>query len=160
MCFLLEKLDYFDPSKGSKAFSYFSIVGKNYLILYNNNNYKKKKAKVDVMEADEDDGVLRQLGRPERKKDMKDFIDYYTEYVDKHIFTLFKKENDRKVCDAVNILFKRRENLEIFNKKALYIYIREITNVDTPVITKVTKVLKKLYKELYTEYQTTGYVKI
>ena len=160
MCFLLEKLDYFDPSKGSKAFSYFSIVGKNYLILYNNNNYKKKKAKVDVMEADEDDGVLRQLGRPERKKDMKDFIDYYTEYVDKHIFTLFKKENDRKVCDAVNILFKRRENLEIFNKKALYIYIRVITNVDTPVITKVTKVLKKLYKELYTEYQTTGYVKI
>ena len=160
MCFLLEKLDYFDPTKGSKAFSYFSIVGKNYLILYNNNNYKKKKAKVDVMEADEDDGVLRQLGRPERKKDMKDFIDYYTEYVDKHIFTLFKKENDRKVCDAVNILFKRRENLEIFNKKALYIYIREITNVDTPVITKVTKVLKKLYKELYTEYQTTGYVKI
>ena len=160
MCFLLEKLDYFDPSKGSKAFSYFSIVGKNYLIRYNNNNYKKKKGKVDVMEADEDDGVLRQLGRPERKKDMKDFIDYYTEYVDKHIFTLFKKENDRKVCDAVNILFKRRENLEIFNKKALYIYIREITNVDTPVITKVTKVLKKLYKELYTEYQTTGYVKI
>ena len=160
MCFLLEKLDYFDPSKGSKAFSYFSIVGKNYLILYNNNNYKKKKAKVDVMEADEDDGVLRQLGRPERKKDMKDFIDYYTEYVDKHIFTLFKKDNDRKVCDAINILFKRRENLEIFNKKALYIYIREITNVDTPVITKVTKVLKKLYKELYTEYQTTGYVKI
>ena len=158
--FLLEKLDYFKPERGSKAFSYFSIVGKNYLILYNNNNYKKKKAKVDVMEADEDDGVLRQLGRPERKKDMKDFIDYYTEYVDKHIFTLFKKENDRKVCDAVNILFKRRENLEIFNKKALYIYIREITNVDTPVITKVTKVLKKLYKELYTEYQTTGYVKI
>ena len=36
MCFLIEKLDYFDPTKGSKAFSYFSIVGKNYLILYNN----------------------------------------------------------------------------------------------------------------------------
>jgi len=41
-CFFLEKLDYFKPEKGSKAFSYFSIVGKNYLILYNNNNYKKK----------------------------------------------------------------------------------------------------------------------
>ncbi len=160
MCFLLEKLDYFDPTKGSKAFSYFSIVGKNYLILYNNNNYKKKKAKVNVMEADEDDGVLRQLGRPERKQDIKDFIDYFTEYVDKYMFTLFKKDNDRKVCDAVNTLFKRRENLEIFNKKALYIYIREMTNVDTPVITKVTKVLKKVYKELYEEYKTTGYVKI
>ena len=160
VCFLLEKLHYFDPTKGSKAFSYFSIVGKNYLILYNNNNYKKKKITTDVMAADEDDGVINQLGRPKRKKEIKDFVDYFTQYVDKHMFTLFKKDNDRKVCDAINILFKRRENLEIFNKKALYIYIREITNVETPVITKVTKVLKKLYKKLYNEYYNTGYVRI
>ena len=160
ICFLLEKLDYFDPNKGSKAFSYFSIVGKNYLILYNNNNYKKKKITVPVIEADEDEGVLHQLGRPQRKKDLKNFIDYFTEYVDKHMFTLFKKEKDRKVCDAINQLFVRRENLEIFNKKALYIYIREMTDVDTPVITKVTKILKKHYKKLYLEYKSTGYVKI
>ena len=160
ICFLLEKLDYFKPEKGTKAFSYFSIVGKNYLILYNNNNYKKKKQTTDVMAADEDDGVIRQLGRDGRKKDLKDFIDYFTEYIDKHMFVLFKKNKDRKVCDAINTLFKRRENLEIFNKKALYIYIREMTDVDTPVITKVTKLLKKLYKKLYDEYITTGYVKI
>ena len=160
ICFLLEKLDYFKPEKGTKAFSYFSIVGKNYLILYNNNNYKKKKQKVDLLAADEDEGVLHQLGRDKRKQEIKQFIDYFTEYVDKHMFTLFKKEKDRKVCDAINILFKRRENLEIFNKKALYIYIREMTEVDTPVITKVTKLLKKLYKKLYNEYNTTGYVKI
>jgi len=160
ICFLLEKLDYFKPEKGTKAFSYFSIVGKNYLILYNNNNYKKKKATADVMAADEDEGVLHQLGRDERKKDIKDFIDYLTEYIDKHMFTMFKKDKDRKVCDAINILFKRRENLEIFNKKALYIYIREMTEVDTPVITKVTKILRKLYKELYLEYDNTGYVKV
>ena len=160
MCFFLEKLDYFKPEKGTKAFSYFSIVGKNYLILSNNNNYKKKKSKVDLMKADEDDGVLRSLGRDQRKKEIKDFIDYFTEYVDKHMFILFKKEKDRKVCDAINILFKRRENLEIFNKKALYIYIREMTGVDTPVITKVTKLLKKLHKKLYNEYIITGYVKV
>jgi hypothetical protein len=129
ICFLIEKLDYFDPTKGSKAFSYFSIVGKNYLILYNNNNYKKKKITTDVMDADEDDGVLRDLGRPERKQDLKDFIDYFTEYIDAHIFKIFKKENDRKVAD-------------------------------TPVITKVTKILKKLYKSLYDEYKVKGYVKI
>jgi len=160
ICFLLEKLDYFKPEKGTKAFSYFSIVGKNYLILYNNNNYKKKKAKVDVLKADEDDGVLHQLGRDGRKQEIKDFIDYFTEYIDKHMFTMFKKDKDRKVCDAINVLFKRRENLEIFNKKALYIYIREMTGVETPVITKVTKVLKKLYKELYIEFDKTGYVRV
>ena len=160
VCFFLEKLDYFKPEKGTKAFSYFSIVGKNYLILYNNNNYKKKKITVDVMAADEDHGVLRQLGRDGRKKELKTFIDYFTAYIDKHMFTLFKKEKDRKVCDAVNVLFKRRENLEIFNKKALYIYIREMTEVDTPVITKVTKKLKILYRKLYDEYNEKGYVKI
>ena len=160
ICFLLEKLDYFKPDKGTKAFSYFSIVGKNYLILYNNNNYKKKKAKVDVLAADEDEGVLHQLGRDGRKQDIKDFIDYLTEYIDKHMFTMFKKEKDRKVCDSINVLFKRRENLEIFNKKALYIYIREMTEVDTPVITKVTKKLKILYRKLYDEYNEKGYVKI
>ena len=160
ICFLLEKLDYFKPEKGTKAFSYFSIVGKNYLILYNNNNYKKKKITAPVLAADEDEGVIHQLGREDRKKDLKDFIDYFTEYIDKHMFTIFKKDKDRKVCDAINILFKRREYLEIFNKKALYIYIREMTSVDTPVITKVTKILKKLYKRLYIEYTDTGYVNI
>ena len=112
------------------------------------------------MAADEDDGVIHQLGRDQRKKELKDFIDYFTEYVDKHMFNMFKKNKDRKVADAINTLFKRRENLEIFNKKALYIYIREMTQVDTPVITKVTKVLKKLYRKLYTEYSETGYVRI
>ena len=160
ICFLLEKLDYFKPERGTKAFSYFSIVGKNYLILYNNNNYKKKKAKVDVLKADEDEGVLHQLGRDGRKEEIKDFIDYLTEYIDKNMFIIFKKDKDRKVCDAINVLFKRRENLEIFNKKALYIYIREMTDVETPVITKVTKKLKVLYKELYSEYIETGYVKV
>ena len=75
ICFLLEKLDYFKPDRGSKAFSYFSIVGKNYLILYNNNNYQKKKQKVDVLKADEDEGVLHQLGRDGRKQEIKNFID-------------------------------------------------------------------------------------
>ena len=121
---------------------------------------QKKKQKADPLAADEDEGVIRQLGRDERKQEIKDFIDYLTEYIDKHMFTMFKKDKDRKVCDAINVLFKRRENLEIFNKKALYIYIREITDVDTPVITKVTKVLRKLYKKLYSEYAETGYVRV
>ena len=160
ICFLLEKLDYFKPERGSKAFSYFSIVGKNYLILYNNNNYKKLKQTVPVLAADDDSNVLRQLGRDERKEDIKHFIDYFTKYIDKHMFTIFKKTKDRKVCDAINTLFKRRENLEIFNKKALYIYIREMTGVDTPVITRVTKKLKIIHKDLYDEFNRTGYVKI
>ena len=51
-------------------------------------------------------------------------------------------------------LFKKRSTLEIFNKKALYIYIREITGCDTPSITKVTKTLKKYYIKAYNQWET------
>ncbi len=160
ICFLLEKLDYFKPEKGSKAFSYFSIVGKNYLILYNNNNYKKKKQKADVLAVDEDPITQYKYDREQVKKDYKDFIDLFIEHIDKNIYTMFKNSPDQRVADAVLQLFKRRENLEIFNKKALYIYIREMTNVETPIITKVTKILKKHYKILYNEYIEKGTIRV
>ena len=160
ICFLLEKLDYFKPEKGTKAFSYFSIVGKNYLILYNNNNYKKKKDRAEILAVDDDPITQYTHDREEIKKEYKDFIDLFVEYWEKHLFTTFKKPADRRVADAVILLFKRRENLEIFNKKALYIYIREMTNVETPVITKVTKVLKKHYKKLWGEYAEKGTIRI
>ena len=67
ICFLLEKLHYFKAGKG-KAFSYFSIVGKNYLILYNNKNYAKKKRKADPLEADVDDNILNEFDRQEVQK--------------------------------------------------------------------------------------------
>ena len=57
------------------------------------------------------------------------------------------------VADAVLTLFKKRETLEIFNKKALYIYIREITGCDTPAITKVTKHLKQYYIKAYNQWE-------
>ena len=38
----------YDHTKGSKAFSYFSVVAKNYLILHNNNNYKKLKTHSEI----------------------------------------------------------------------------------------------------------------
>ena len=44
--FLVMNMHKYDHTKGSKAFSYFSIVAKNYLILHNNNNYKKLKMRL------------------------------------------------------------------------------------------------------------------
>ncbi len=151
--FLLEKLHYFKVGKG-KAFSYFSIVGKNYLILYNNKNYAKKKAKVDLLEADTDNGVLNTMENKERLKEKVEFLDLFIDKVDRKLHVIFNKQDDLKVADAVLTLFKKRESLEIFNKKALYIYIREITGCDTPAITKVTKVLKKYYIKAYGQWES------
>ena len=59
--------------------------------------------------------------------------------VDKNLNKLFPKEMDAKTADAIMELFRKCESLDIFNKKALYIYIREMVDVETPQITKITK---------------------
>jgi len=150
--FLLEKLHYFKAGKG-KAFSYFSIVGKNYLILYNNKNYVKKKGKADLIEVDTDNGILTNFENEEKLEEKIEFLDLFVEKVDNKLSSIFSKNEDLLVADAVLTLFKKRESLEIFNKKALYIYIREITGCDTPSITKVTKILKKYYIKAYNQWE-------
>ena len=155
--FLLEKLHYFKVGRG-KAFSYFSIVGKNYLIMYNNKNYAKKKQKADPLAADTDNGILNEFERKETHDEKVEFLDMYVEHMDKKLLTSFKKKEEIKVADAILTIFKRREHIEIFNKKAIYIYIREITGMETTTITKVVKVMRNVFNECYSEYLETGYI--
>jgi hypothetical protein len=159
--FLLEKLHLYNQSKG-KAFSYFGTIAKRYLIIYNEKNYKKVKEKGTLEEADEDKIIVDDLVRESNddKNLLNDFISYYIQYVEKNLEKLFPRLQDQKTADVVLELFRKRENLEIFNKKAIYIYIREMIDVDTFQITKVIKILKQVYYKIYSEYYETGFVKI
>jgi hypothetical protein len=158
--FLLEKLHLYDQSKG-KAFSYFGTIAKRYLIVYNNNNYKKLQERADIEELDEDKNFMEEtLRETEDQSSPDNFIDQYIRYIDLYIHQLFPKSQDARTADAIMELFRKRETLEIFNKKALYIYIREITDTSTPHITKVTKKLDTLRTRLYNEYYKHGYIKI
>ena len=158
--FLLEKLHLYNPTKG-KAFSYFGTIAKRYLIVYNENNYKKLQEKADVDESDDEQMMLYENDKNiENAFDEMSFIDQYIRYIDNHLFKLFPKKQDAQTADAIVELFRKRETLEIFNKKALYIYIREMTDTTTPQITKVTKKLDILRTRLYNEYYQHGYIKI
>jgi len=70
--------------------------------------------------------------------------------------TIFKKDRDLKIGYAIIDLMKQREEIENFNKKALYILIREMTDVETANITSVVNVLKKHYKKLINKYYREG----
>lgn len=85
------------------------------------------------------------------------FIDLYVVYCTENIYKYFPKEYDAKVADAILELFRKRENIDIFNKKALYIYIREMIDVKTPKITKIAKVLYTIFQEKYLFYLEHGY---
>ncbi len=161
VAFLLEKLHLYNPNKG-KAFSYFGTIAKRYLIIYNEKNYKKIKEKGELAEADEDKIIVDDLVRTsnEDHNQLSDFIDYFIKYTEKNLEKLFPRKHDQQTADVILELFRKRENLEIFNKKAIYIYIREMIDVDTFQITKVVKILKRVYYDIYNEYYENGYVKI
>ena len=155
--FLLSKIHLFDPSKGAKAYSYFGTIAKRYLILSNQKNYKKRidTAPVEVLEDDENHSYI--IDESSHNDRLSHFIDIYTEHCSQNIFKLFPKEYDAKIADAILELFRNRENLDIFNKKALYIYIREIIDVKTPKITKIANQLYDIFKENYIFYLEHGY---
>ena len=74
--------------------------------------------------------------------------------------TFFKKQADVAVADSVLELFRNRENIENFNKKALYILIRDRTGVKTQYITRVVNIMKGIYVEMYRSYKITGIARI
>ena len=164
--FLLSKIHLFDNTKGTKAYSYFGTIVKRWLILYNEKNYKKKITSIPVSTLDDDNSesyVMEEHNSPSDKLSANDklalFMDLYVEYCTSNIYKIFPKDEDAKIADAVLELFRKRENLEVFNKKALYIYIREIIDVKTPKITKITEKLFDIYKRNYSFYLENGYIK-
>ena len=161
IAFLLEKLKLYKPAKG-KAYSYFGTIAKRYLILKNKKNYQKLQDKGDLIEVDEDKTIREEIINDYYGQDysVSEFMGLYIKYVDKNLTKLFPKEADSKTADAIVELFRKCESLDIFNKKALYIYIREMVDVDTPQITKIIKKLKVIYVDLYSQYYKNGYIQM
>jgi hypothetical protein len=155
--FLIERLKKFQPGKG-KAYSYFGTIAKRYFIFNNANNYKKLKSHSDVDEVNDDKEINQEFVVQEVNTDLRDFLDIYVTYIENYMDKLFPKEKDKKVADAVLEIFRKRENIDIFNKKAFYIFIKEMVDCDTTQITKIIKRMKQLYVVLYSQYQKNGVV--
>ncbi len=153
--FLYMNMHKFTEGKG-KAFSYFSIVAKNYLILHNNNNYKKMKQTDSEEVTDYKRNAMQETSRTDMITAKKEYVDLFIEYWTNNLTTIFKRKQDMDVANSVLHLMEKRENIDNFNKKALYIMIREMTNSNTQHITRVVNVMKKHHVNLQYNYLTTG----
>ena len=155
--FLVMNMHKFQEGKG-KAFSYFSIVAKNYLILHNNNNYKKMKNQDQIDVLDYKRNVMSEVKGEQVKDYYEVFFEEMLTYWDDNLMELFKRKKDLNVADSVIYLFKHRQDIENFNKKALYILIRERTGSNTQHITRVINQMKKQYIKMQKMFQTSGSV--
>jgi len=166
--FLLGKMHLFDPSKGAKAYSYFGTIVKRWLIAYNDKNYKKLKKEIEVDQITDDlsseyqteSNLFYELDEEkpyETRERLEIFVDTFTTYFSDNLYVLFPDEYDRSIADSVLELFRKRESIDIFNKKALYLYIREITPAAKTVhISRITKILKEVFIVSYNGYSVTG----
>jgi hypothetical protein len=157
--FLVLNMHKFKEGKG-KAFSYFSIVAKNYLILHNNKNYKMGKIHHEMDVLDYKRNILEERGRDEKTEGAELFIHELHRFWDTNLTNVFRRDKDIRVADAVLHIFRIKENIENFNKKALYILIREMTSSNTQHITRIINVMKKYNKRLIFEFEKEGTVDV
>lgn len=158
--FLVLNLHKFTENKG-KAFSYFSVIAKNYLILNNNNRYKQEKRSIyfsDTVDgqAPLEETLMVNTASKEAQSDMKEFTVLMLEFWEHNLTRIFKKKKDQSIADAILTLFRRAEGIENFNKKALYLMVREMTGYKTSNITKVVNKMSDYMKAHTEEFRDHG----
>lgn len=154
LSFLFETLYKFDATKGHKAFSYFNVIAKHWFI--QKVKVFKKKNKSDVYF---DKALLNKLenSKEEFSHDHEEML-LNTEYLIllkdeiKKWRGKFDKKQEKMVLEAVILLLNNPDLISIYNKKGIYLYIREITGLNTKqVVTNLSKIRKKydLFKKKY-----------
>lgn len=143
-------LEKFDPSKGSKAFSYFSVITKNWFIhkVKKVSRQNKKELFLDdaenQKELDYDNLVVHNMTDVNREN--QEFWSYLWKEIEQWK-TIELKANEKKVLDAITILLQNPDSIEIFNKKAIYLYVREITGLNTKQVVNNLNKIRNKYKD-------------
>lgn len=158
--FLFETLLKYDASKGTKAFSYFNVVAKNWLTIQSRRllKHKTRSAYID----DIDNGLSA-----EEKKDLfekslfeEDLLESdesdenlfllkivkILDYIDVHL----KDERDKKCSIAIRKIYNDIDNIEFFNKRAIFVYLREISGLNSNELSLSLSNIRKIYRRKIT----------
>jgi len=152
---MVEKMHMFQEGKG-RAFSYFTIIAKNHMILKNNGNYKRWKQNSLLSAMPETWNPQNDFYASEENDEFKEFKKIMLKYWDDNLNVVFTRKRDLQIADAILELFRRSDHIENFNKKHLYLLIREMTDCKTHYITKVVNVMKKHQKKMLNDYLEYG----
>ena len=153
---LMTILDKYDQSKGSKAFSYFSVITKNWFIHKVKKQQRKNTTEInyDNLSKHYEEEFLSTDESYVSERERNEFWNLFYEEL-KSWDTSLMKENDLKVYQAICVLFDSKEDIQIFNKKAIYLYLREVTGLNTKQIVNSLKKFKKKYY-LFTQNWNNG----
>ncbi len=150
-------LSKYDPNKGSKAFSYFSVITKHWFIHQLKKNSTKVKREVayeEIVKENQHERLVytddRYLIQREKREFWTHLRSEVTRWGNSNIFT---KDNEKKVIEAVKILIDNVEDIDILNKKAVYLYLREMTGLKTKQIVNTLNKMRHRYKYFIIKYE-------
>ena len=160
-CFFLYKtLHKWDPARGSKAFSYFNVVAKNFLINTTNSHRKKyyKHVYLDEIAASgrSSSSIAKQLNNFYELPSTEELIinsERRAENVArvKKIRDFLNDDRDLITISAVERLFDSASDLDFFNKQSIYVYLCEISGLEKKQLAKSMSKIRKIYARLVIE---------
>jgi len=160
--YLTERLNKLNTDSG-KGYSYYTRTSWNYLIQENDRAYRKLKSATDAIDVDERRNIMAEIHNTEMQDNIRDFMDAYVDYCYDNLNYIFSNSNEIHVADSILHFFEERINIEDFNKKALFVLIRERAGLDpsqTPIITKVMKTLKRIYEDKFEQFKQTEFMNL
>jgi hypothetical protein len=150
---LMTILDKYDPNKKSKAFSYFSVITKNWFIHKVKQNSKKLKRDLQYEDLTNETELKELVTENTYEMDREQYEFWMHLFKEIEQWEQLKlKENEKKVLEAIKILFDSIDQIEIFNKKAIYLYMREITGLNTKQIVNNLNRIRKRYRNFKNEW--------
>ena len=136
----------FDPKKGTKAFSYFSVVTKNWFTHKAKKQTQKNKREINYDEMIKESDLINASDEKsyEEKQEEAEFWMHLLSEVESWDRPNLR-ENEKCVLNAVLTLMRNIDQIEIFNKKAIYLYLREITGLNTKQIVSSLNKMRERY---------------
>ena len=123
-----------------------------------NNNYKRYKMHTEVGSYGDMKNSSKQYDREQYQEDLVEFFNDVVIWWEQNMNKVFTRPKDILVADAIVELIRTREMIENFNKKALYLLIREMTGMNTQHITRILNIMKVKNRELQKIYNTGGQI--
>ena len=152
-------LDKYNPDKGSKAFSYFSVITKHWFIHKIKKNSSKTKKEISyenmIQESNHEKLIVNRNYYIEQREQKEFWYSLMTEI--NRWDGLNLKDNEKKVVEAIKILLNSAEEIEIFNKKAVYLYLRELTGLNTKQVVNNLNKLRDKYRIFKTKWDRGDY---
>jgi len=157
VAFLYETIHKWDPARGTKAFSYFNVVAKNWLIIRCRNAKKQYHRHVSMSEmanlsaADKHKIATYQVvPGPDEILEKRNFKNEMMQMITE-LEGRVKKQNEVLCVKAIRTVFENVDNLDFLNKRAIYVYIREISGLNSKQLSVAMSKIRKHYKEIIAE---------